>query len=115
MRPSQQKTLLYCWVAQVFSVLVPKQRGTGYLRQPYGHHHNQELTDIAFGSHCDVFGLDGALEFQVGGKRFHGEQSGRDEFVAEVMPKLERYYGMASREVTQAEYWELHPLSIKTN
>jgi hypothetical protein len=104
--------LLYCWVAECFNVLVPKKRGSGFLKVPYGHHHDQGLTAIANSAQCDVFGLDGSLEFQCSGAIFHGPESMRDQFSATVVPQLERHYGMTSREVSVSEFWALHPVRL---
>ena len=110
-----RKTLLYCWVAQNLCVLVPKKRGEGYLKMPYGHHHNMALTDIANDArddaHVDVMGLDGALEFECGGRIFHGGEVVRKEFSSKVIPRLEEHYGYASREIHETEFWEKHPLT----
>lgn len=104
------KALLYCWVAQTLSVLVPKKRGEGYLKVPYGHHYNEALTDIANAAHVDVTGLDGALEFECGGSVFHGGEAARNEFLSKVIPRLETYYGYAAREIHEKEFWEKNPL-----
>jgi hypothetical protein len=103
------KELLYCWVAGGFSVLVPKKKGEGYLKVPYGHHYIDELTAIADKMRSDVWGLDGALDFHVRGALFHGPESGRVAFSEAIMPLLERYYGFPSREIVVAEFWQLNP------
>ena len=54
-------------------------------------------------------GLDGALCFEYGGRVFHGSESERSAFVAQVVPALEAHYGMASREVSESDFWRLHP------
>lgn len=104
------KALLYCWVSQNFCVLVPKKRGVGYLKVPYGHHYDGALTDIANAAHVDVVGLDGALMFECGGAVFHGGDAARQSFAAKIVPKLESHYGLSSREISSVEYWEKHPL-----
>lgn len=106
------RELLYCWVAGQFSVLVPKKRGEGYLKTPYGHHHIQELTFIANKLHCDVCGLDGALDFEVSGAIYHGPENGRDAFAKEIMPMLEAYYSIPSREIPVEKYWLLNPYNV---
>lgn len=104
------KALLYCWVAKTLSVLVPKKRGKGYLKVPYGHHYNEALTDIANTAHVDVTGLDGALEFECAGSVYHGGVDDRKEFLSKVIPGLEAYYGYAAREISEKEFWEKNPL-----
>lgn len=103
--------LLFCWVASSFHVLVPKKRGGGFLKVPYGHHDDQGLNAIASVANCDVFGLDGSLEFSCTGAIYHGPQQMRDQFSAAVVPLLEKHYGMTAREITSHEFWSLHPLA----
>ena len=109
--PRPRKVLLYCWVSRGFSVLVPKQRGTGYLKIPYWHNNNTALNKIADSVRCDVSGLDGALDFEGLGlsKIFHGSTEHRAAFAAIVMPQLEAHYLMDSREVDTVDYWANHP------
>lgn len=105
------KELLYCWVSQQFSVLVPKKRGEVYLRVPYGHHHINELTNIANKMQCDICGLDGALDFNVSRPIYFGIQDDRDAFAEKLMHLLEKYYGLPSREVDAPEFWRAHPIT----
>ena len=107
--PRSHLVLLYSWAASNFHVLVPKRRGTGYLSVPYGHHPIPGLDAIADRAGVDVTGLDGALCFECGGRVFHGSDAVRSAFVAQVVPALEAHYGMASREVTETDFWRLHP------
>lgn len=102
--------LLYAWVGQGLSVLVPKRRGRGFLRAPYGHHNQPALNAIADLAGCDVFGLGGSLDFQVPGDVYHGGQLKRAEFAGRLLPALEKVYEAKSREITAADFWQLHPL-----
>ncbi|WP_343028272.1 hypothetical protein [Massilia sp. MP_M2] len=114
MADSGTRTLLYCWVSNGFSVLVPKRRGTGYLKVPYGHHHIDGLTAAANAVGCDVVGLDGELAFESRELRgLYCARTGdaRAIFIAKLMPLLERHYQMDSREVDAATFWQLHPLT----
>lgn len=105
------RTLLYCWVSNGLSVLVPKRRGTGYLKVPYGHHHNDALTSIANEVGCDMIGLDGELAFDgIEVQRLYVVRDARAAFTAKVMPLLEKHYQMDSREIDADLFWELHPL-----
>ena len=106
--------LLYSWVANNFHVLVPKKRGVGYLAVPYGHHPIPGLDQIAARAMVDVTGLDGALCFACGGAVFHGGDAVRAAFAAKVMPALEAYYGMASREISVGEFWRQHPFGERS-
>ena len=71
---------------------------------PYGHHDDQGLSAIASVASCDVFGLDGSLEFSCSGAIYHGPQQLRDQFSAAVVPLLEKHYGMTAREITWGSY-----------
>lgn len=104
------KELLYSWVSGQFSVLVPKKRGAGFLKTPYGHHHNLELSRVESMAGCDLWGLDGSLDFQVSGAILYGGRVGQLAFSSKVMPMLEQYYGFPSKEIEPAEYWRLHPI-----
>lgn len=106
-----KKELLYAWVANGFHVLVPKKRGEGYLKVPYGHHHDEALTDIANGVGCDVCGLDGSLEFEGPdtSRLYNGSAGEKAAFVAHVIPRLEAHYQMSALEIDQRTFWGRHP------
>lgn len=106
---TKRLVLLYSWVANNFNVLVPKRRGAGYLRVPYGHHVIPGLDALAHRVGVDVTGLDGALCFECGGSVFNGSAAVKQAFAAKVVPLLEAHYGMASREISADEFWKLHP------
>lgn len=103
------RELLFCWVAETFSVLIPKIRGEGFLKVPLGHHENQALRDVSEIAGCDICGLDGSLDFEVGGKVFHGGHDARAEFALRVVAALEAHYGVPAREISRAEFYELNP------
>lgn len=103
--PAQAKELLYSWVANGFNVLVPKQRGEGFLKVPYGHHIKKGLDAAADAGNCDVYGLDGVLEFNW----FTFDAGKRAAFVSAVVPLLEAHYGWPAREIDQYEFWRLRP------
>jgi hypothetical protein len=110
--PEMTKELLFCWVAGGLQVLVPKRRGTGYLRAPYGHHNDQALNRIADLVRCDVHGLDGALYFECSSKVYLGAgEELRNEFAEKIIKPLEEHYGFPSRFVNAPTFWALHPLS----
>lgn len=102
--------LLYSWVASTFQILVPKKRGVGYLAVPYGHHHDPGLDQIAARAGVDVTGLDGALVFECESTVFYGGDAVRADFAAKVMTAVENHYGMTSREISESDFWRLHPL-----
>lgn len=91
-------------------MLVPKKRGAGFLKTPYGHHHNLELSRVESMAGCDLWGLDGSLDFQVSGAILHGGRDGQLAFSSKVMPLLELYYGVPSREIGVSDFWRLHPM-----
>jgi hypothetical protein len=102
--PAPDPELLYCWaVPNCLSVLVPKKRGNGFLRVPYGHHHDEALSRIAAAAGCDVFGLDGSLDFVWGGVDCASEDV-REALASKVIPCLELHYGLSARLVTPGEY-----------
>ena len=110
-----KRQLLYCWITNGFNVLVPKLRGKGYLRAPYGHHNDPGLNAIASVASCDIYGLDGSLEFVCGGDVFHGGNAKRENFSAVIVPRLEQHYGISAREIGRDEYWECHPIAIHSS
>ncbi len=114
MESSQLKELLYCWVASGLHVLVPKRRGMGFLKTPYGHHLDRGLDAIADAAHVDVTGLDGALCFECSGKIYHGGKAARDAFAAVIVPRLQTHYGWNAREVDETEFWRLYPVPVGT-
>ena len=104
--------LLFAWVASNFQVLVPKKRGAGFLRVALGHHQDKELADVATAAGCDLFGLDGALQFDCGGAIFHGGNDARQAFESRVVHRLEAHYGFEARAISPGAFWVLHPFRI---
>lgn len=102
------KELLYCWFPTRLDVLVPKRRGNGFVKVPWGHHQDPGLTDIERAAGCDVFGLDGCLMFECG-IRVATYEASRKAFEDVVLPALQRHYGWPCRKVTSSEYWRLNP------
>jgi hypothetical protein len=107
----RNRELLYCWVAGGFAVLVPKMRGDGFLKVPYGHHVDAGLDRIGDKVQCDVTGLDGALDFRCSGSIYHGGTMMRKEFSDVVVPALASHYSTSAREITEQEFWRLHPVA----
>ena len=104
------RELIACWAINGFCVLVPKMRGRGFLRVPFGHHEDPALSKIADLAQCDIFGLDGHLEFQTPPKLFHGGDAARQAFADKALQALSNHYGVPARLVGSAEFWRLHPL-----
>ncbi len=104
-----EKTLLWNIFPNHISVLVPKKRGTGYLRQPYGHHIDRGLEEVRNQiDYIDIFGLDGALEIMITINEYDEKQKAK---AREIMDVLSKHYGYPHREVKRNEFWERHPLA----
>ena len=106
---SAEPKLLFCWVAEGLHVLVPKRRGTGFLSVPYGHHTDKGLDAIAALANCDLYGLDGALNFDCGWDICHGQKGTQDAFIERIRKPLEAHYKMQSQLIDANTFWELHP------
>ncbi|ENI4487358.1 hypothetical protein ABXZ88_003230 [Vibrio fluvialis] len=107
---SESKELLWMYLNDGIDVLVPKKRGLGYLRQPYGHHSNPLLDDAVWRvkgcEQIDIFGLDGNLTLRVNQYEFDDPKR---ILATALMDSLSTYYGWPHREVTPKEYWSNHP------
>lgn len=104
---STVRELLYCWEARRLYVLVPKKRAAGFLRAPYGHHFDKGLSEVERAARCNLFGLDGALEFECPGSVYFGGEQARAPFRDTVMPMLEHHYQLRSREIGSNELWAI--------
>lgn len=89
------------------NVLVPKKRGTGYLKTPLYHNANA-LSSLAYEIGYDIYGLDGSLDIQTG---FIGRDQ-RDALLEKIMPLLAQHYNMTWRLVEDDEYWSKHPIGL---
>ncbi len=98
------KELLVFPRALDISILVPKQRGTGYVKVPLGHHQNA-LAQIAYDIGFDLWGLDGSLDVQTG---YNANKL--DALLEQIMPPLAAHYGMTWRLVDTDEYHTNHPI-----
>lgn len=104
MSAATKQLLVYFTSLQVM-ILVPKRRGEGFLKTPFGHHVgplSQVEAEIGF----DLWGLDGSLDVQTGPTGRYDKA----ELLARIMPPLCTHYGMTYREVDHDEFWTLHPL-----
>jgi hypothetical protein len=105
----QSDHLLWTWDASAFMVLVPKRRGTGFLRMPLGHHFDFELSNIETAAGCDICGLDGALVFEVALDVYCSHEQ-RDDFSYRIVPLLTKHYGLPAQEVSAPDFWALRPI-----
>ena len=87
------------------NILVPKMRGTGYLKVPLGHH-ACPLSSLAYDIGFDLYGLEGSLDVQTG----YYEEARCEELLAHIMPLLAKHYGMTWRLVDTDEYQANHPI-----
>jgi hypothetical protein len=102
------RELLYLWTSCTLEVLVPKLRGEGFVKVPYGHHADKAMAKIERIAGCDIFGLDGALSFQTGSRTATYPES-RDAFTDMLLPALVQHYGEPAREASASEFWSLNP------
>lgn len=92
----RQRTARYMWDDSGLNIIIPKRRGDGYLRVPYGHHNNPKLNLISDSVNVvDVTGLDGYLNFRFSAKVIY-DASKRAKIVAIVMPQLAAYFDFKS-------------------
>lgn len=105
-----ERKFLWAWQLYTLEVLIPKQKGKGWLRVPAGHHSEKRVSELQYAAKCDVWGLDGTLSFQTGYTRDPGEegQRWRKAFEARVFPLIESGYKCAPGRET--DYAELHEL-----
>lgn len=85
---------------QCVMILVPKQRGEGFLAVPFGHHNNNALSNVAYEIGFDLFGPL---------YREADKAGGMDKFLERIMTPISLHYGMPWRQVGE-EFWELHPV-----
>lgn len=91
------------WDNGGLSVAIPKRRGGGYLKVPYGHHPNKVLSDIETDEHCDMCGLDGYLTLEYR----NPNTMDREAAVARVLPKLAKHFGFTTWREDNAAFWKV--------
>jgi hypothetical protein len=87
---STKKAFLWAWLHRSLEVLVPRQRGKGWLKVPAGHHAEKRVRELEIVSGVDVYGLDGTLSFQC--EIYSNESDERKAFEALVFPVIETHY-----------------------
>jgi hypothetical protein len=101
------KEILAFWDGHRFmAALVPKARGTGFLKVPAGHHVDPRIADLEEATGSSVYGLDGSLEVET-------SRGPNDEKWAGFLSGLRHLWPYPVRIVDAVEYWERHP--IKTD
>lgn len=107
-----RKTAIYMWNLHGLNIAIPKKRGSGFLKVPYGHHAISDLDDIfteedyeADISHSlDVEGLDGFLSINYGPL---WSEPAKNSIIERIMPKLAAYYGFELWEEDVDAFWEI--------
>lgn len=77
-----KKILVSVWLDGGIQMLIPKQRGNGFLKVPVGHHKDIWMNDIRY----DVDGLDGYLNVDCGVNSWETDK--RDAVLEEIMPVI---------------------------
>lgn len=104
---SAPKEILWLYLDRSICVLIPKKRGKGYLKQPYGHHINTDLENFRNDlNSVDIFGLDGHLQIMVNKAEYEDKDLA---FGNSVIEKLASYYSLPFRHVKSSEFWANHP------
>lgn len=100
-----EKTLLVYApsVGPTIWVLIPKRRGTGFLKSPV-HHSTSPLDLIAYDLGCDFCGLDGYLEASYGA---HDTRTPMDDRIAKLMARLSEHYGFPWKRIGRDEFFDL--------
>ena len=101
--PDTAGCAFFIWDIGGLNVAIPKKRGTGYLKQPYGHHAIPDLDAIAFDESVDMCGLDGYLNLEYG----YIHPDSRRSIVDRVMPRLAAHYGFSKWREDYQGFWDV--------
>lgn len=91
------------WDAGGLNILIPKRRGTGYLKVPYGHHAVKGLSDIESSELVDMDGLDGYLTLEY--RYVHPDE--QQALVDRVMPKLAKHFKFTTWRESAIDFWKV--------
>ena len=83
---SKAKILVSCWVSPDLQLLIPKQRGIGFLKVPAGQHHESWMHDISY----DINGLDGYLNIHCECNSWESEAI--KSILQEIMPVITKRF-----------------------
>ena len=97
---------IYMWDRGGLNILIPKRRGTGYLKCPIGHHSVPVLTDIENTVGADFCGLDGYLQVNYI-RRPYGHAKSEAEATAKIMPLLARHFGFTTWREDAKAFWNV--------
>ncbi|WP_394222714.1 hypothetical protein [Alteromonas gracilis] len=102
------KEILWIYMDRSICALIPKKRGVGYLRQPYGHHINSEMEKFRDDLNgVDIYGLDGHLQIMVDKAEYEDKDL---VFGKAVIERLASYHSLPFRHVSLNEFWLNHPV-----
>jgi len=109
MAHDKHTVLYFTGLLESISLLIPKQRGSGYLKSPFGGHHSNERYWRfleAIGQLTQVDDIDGYVNVST---RYLGQFDDKEEFekkvmeaVIKVFPQVEKY-----EEIQHAEFWKI--------
>ena len=91
------------WDAGGLNVAIPKRKGGGYLKVPFGHHPNSKLSAIEVSERVDMCGLDGYLELSYGYTRLER----RKQITARVLPQLAKIFGFKTWREDTKLFWRV--------
>lgn len=103
----KKEILVYFLTYQIF-MLIPKQRGQGYKRQPLGHH-ICPLSELAYEIGFDLYGLGGHLEVCTG----YMDPDDHPRLIEKAVKPISALLNYDFRIVGYTEFWQNHP--IKSN
>ena len=94
----------YMWNNSGLNVTIPRRRGKGYLKQPYGNHYvpKIECARSRLGN-IDFFGLDGYLELDYG---MICDRVKQVELAGEALPILAECFGFNEWIEDHKRFWE---------
>ncbi len=89
--PVEPTGFVWAWLSSTLEILIPKQRGKGWLQVPAGHHISNRIRAIEEAAQCDICGIDGTLSIECGSKvAVYPER--RQELIDRLFPVVSREY-----------------------
>lgn len=92
---------VFIWDMSGLLVLIPKRRGSGYLKSPLYHNYVPELNRIECDERVDMCGLDGYLQLEYG----YIDHDERQAIVDRVLPRLAAHYGFTTWREDETAFW----------
>lgn len=101
--PHKKCGFIWAWQLTTLEILIPKQRGAGWLKCPAGHHASKRINAIEDAAGCDVCGIDGTLTVECG-IRVAGDDELRRALEARLFPVISHEYKTyAEKETSMAD------------